>query len=103
MRHIERGSTSTFLEQTRGLPPIAKEKRIPKISFVQDGSKLMERPRHYPVSKSDIMGWLRARLSFTVLRAVITCLRGCRSLNYKACIGEVELAMKARLCRDQAA
>ena len=65
------------------------------------GGLLAEREK---VSKSDIMGWLRARLSFTVLRAVITCLRGCRSLNYKACIGEVELAMsEARLCRDQAA
>ena len=67
------------------------------------GGLLAEREK---VSKSDIMGWLRARLSFTVLGAVITCLRGCRSLNYKACIGigEVELAMsEARLCRDQAA
>ena len=64
------------------------------------GGLLAEREK---VPKSDIMG-LRARLSFTVLRAVITCLRGCRSLNYKACIGEVELAMsEARLCRDQAA
>ena len=53
------------------------------------------------VSTSDIMGWLRARLSFTVLRAVITCLR-CRSLNFEACIGEVELAMsEARVCQDQ--
>ena len=60
------------------------------------GGLLAEREK---VSKSDIMGWLRARLSFTVLRAVITCLRECRSLNYKACIGEVELAMsEARLC-----
>ena len=65
------------------------------------GGLLAEREK---VPKSDIMGWLRARLSFTVLRAVITCLRGCRSLNYKACIGEVELAMsEARLCRDQVA
>ena len=65
------------------------------------GGLLAEREK---VLKSDIMGWLRARLLFTVLRAVITCLRGCRSLNYKACIGEVELAMsEARLCRDQVA
>ena len=56
------------------------------------GGLLAEREK---VPKSDIMGWLRARLSFTVLRAVITCLRGCRSLNYKACIGGVELAMSS--------
>ena len=63
------------------------------------GGLLAEREK---VSKSAIMGWLRARLSFILLRAAITCLR--RSQNYKACIGQVELAMsEARFCRDQVA
>ena len=55
------------------------------------GGLLAEREK---VSKSDIMGWLRARLSFTVLRAVITCLRGCRSLNYRLASAETKWRKK---------
>ena len=45
------------------------------------------------VPRSVMMGWLRTRLSFTILRAVIACLRGCRSLKFEACVGKAELAM----------
>ena len=38
--------------------------------------------------KSVIMGWLRVRLSFTILRSVITCLCGSRSRRSKASDGD---------------
>ena len=64
------------------------------------GDLLAERQN---VSKSVMMGWLRARLSFTILRAVITCLRGCRSLKIEACVGKAELAVsEARIARERA-
>ena len=64
------------------------------------GDLLAERQN---VSKSVMMGWLRARLSFTILRVVITCLRGCWSLKVEACVGKAELAVReARIARERA-
>ena len=71
VRELENGSfTPLFFSTSRGMGKAAKitYKRLASLLSIK-----CEQPY------SLVMGWLRCRLSFSLLRSAVMCLRGCRS------------------------